>query len=147
MRRLVFIYGPGSGREIEPDYPNANVDINPKIDEFRIVGPVSGTVGINSIKAGDGVTATTVIDVKLSEGIQGLNTDTNVIINNVTDTRYNGTFLVTEITDTDVNGTTGFKYEVPVAPGDVHYLIQQDQISNFLQILSHLRLHMSLMYH
>ncbi len=116
--KIGIAYGPGSGREIEPDYPNANVDINPKIDEFRIVGPVSGTVGINSIKAGDGVTATTIIDVKLSEGIQGLNTDTNVIINNVTDTRYNGTFLVTEITSTDINGTTGFKYEVPNAPGD-----------------------------
>ena len=51
--------------------PNANVDINPKIDEFRIVGPVSGTVGINSIKAGDGVTLQpAVIDVKLSEGIR-----------------------------------------------------------------------------
>ena len=52
--KIGIAYGPGSGREIEPDYPSANVDINPKIDEFRIVGPVSGTVGINSIEAGDG---------------------------------------------------------------------------------------------
>ena len=116
--KIGIAYGPGSGREIEPDYPNANVDINPKIDEFRIVGPVEGSVGINSIKAGDGVTASTVIDVQLSEGIFGLNTDTNVIINNVTDPRYNGTFLVTEIVSTDVNGTTGFKYEVPNVPAD-----------------------------
>jgi hypothetical protein len=116
--KIGIAYGPGSGREITPDYPNANVDINPKIDEFRIVGPVEGSVGINSIKAGDGVTASTVIDVQLAEGIFGLNTDTNVIINNVTDPRYNGTFLVTEIVSTDVNGTTGFKYEVPNAPVD-----------------------------
>ena len=116
--KIGIVYGPGSGREITPDYPNANVDINPKIDEFRIVGPVEGSVGINSIKAGDGVTASTIIDVQLSEAIFGLNTDTNVIINNVTDPRYNGTFLVTEIVSTNVDGTTGFKYEVPNAPAD-----------------------------
>ena len=116
--KIGIAYGPGSGREITPDYPNPNVDINPKIDEYRIVGPVEGSVGINSIKAGDGVTATAIIDVQLTEGIFGLNTDTNVIINNVTDPRYNGTFLVTEIVSTDVNGTTGFKYEVPNVPGD-----------------------------
>ena len=116
--KIGIAYGPGSGREITPDYPNANVDINPKIDEFRIVGQVEGSVGINSIKAGDGVTASTIIDVQLTEGIFGLNTDTNVIINNVTDPRYNGTFLVTEIVSTNVDGTTGFKYEVPNAPAD-----------------------------
>ena len=116
--KIGIAYGPGSGREITPDYPNANVDINPKIDEFRIVGPVEGSVGINSIKAGDGVTASTIIDVQLSEAIFGLNTDTNVIINNVTDPRYNGTFLVTEIVSTNQDGTTGFKYEVPNVPAD-----------------------------
>lgn len=116
--KIGIVYGPASGREIEPDYPSAGVDIQPKIDEYRIVGPVSGSVGINSIKAGDGVTPTSLIDVKLSSGIFGLNVDTNVIVNNVTDTRYNGTYLVTEITSVDSNGVTGFKYQVPVPPGD-----------------------------
>ena len=116
--KVGLAYGPASGREIEPDYPSANVDIEPRIDEFRIVGPVSGSVGINSIKAGDGVNPTVVIDVELSDPIFGLNVDTNVIINNVSDTRYNGTYLVTEITSTQVTGVTGFKYEVPVPPGD-----------------------------
>ena len=116
--KIGLVYGPGSGREIEPDYPSGNIDINPKIDEYRIVGPVSGSVGISSIKAGDGVTGTTVIDVELSDGIEGLNTDTNVIINNVTDENYNGTYLVTEITSTNTNGVTGFKYEVPLVPGE-----------------------------
>ena len=114
--KLGIAYGPASGREIEPDYPSSGVDIQPKIDEYRIVGPLSGSVGISSIKAGDGVTPTSIIDVKLTEGIIGLNVDTNVTINNVTDTRYNGTYLVTEVTTADETGVTGFKYEVPNSP-------------------------------
>ena len=116
--KVGIAYGSASGREIEPDYPNAGVDIQPKIDEYRIVGPVSGSVGISSIKAGDGVTASVGVNVKLSSGIFGLNVDTNVIINNVTDTRYNGTYLVTQVLDTDANGVTEFAYEVPVPPGN-----------------------------
>jgi hypothetical protein len=38
MKKLVLVYGPSSGREIEPDYPSSPLDIQPKIDEFRIVG-------------------------------------------------------------------------------------------------------------
>jgi hypothetical protein len=111
-------YGSASGRAISPDYPNAGVDIQPKIDEYRIVGPISGSVGINSIKSGDGVTATAQVNVKVSSGIFGLNVDTNVIINNVTDTRYNGTYLVTSVLRTDANGVTEFTYEVPVPPSN-----------------------------
>jgi hypothetical protein len=114
--KVGLLYGPSSGREIEPDFPSADVDIQPKIDEFRIVGPVSGTAGITSIKAGDGVIPTTIIDVELSEALFGLNVDTNVIINDVSDIAYNGTFLVTEVTSTTEEGATGFKYEVPFSP-------------------------------
>lgn len=116
--KIGIVYGSASGRKIEPDYPNANIDIQPKIDEYRIVGPVSGSVGINSIKSGDGVTTSPIINVKLSSGIFGLNVDTNVIINNVSDTRYNGTYLVTQVLDTDATGVTEFSYEVPVPPGN-----------------------------
>ena len=82
---------------------------------------------------------TTVIDVELSDGIEGLNTDTNVIINNVTDENYNGTYLVTEITSTNTNGVTGFKYEVPLVPGEP-LPNPADQVLNFW-ILSPLRHH------
>jgi hypothetical protein len=116
--KIGIAYGPASGRPIEPDYPNSGVDIEPKIDEFRIVGPVSGSVGINSIKSGNGVTPSVNVNVKTSEGIRGLNVDTNVIINNVTDNRYNGTFRVTGVLDTDANGVTEFTYELPFAPGN-----------------------------
>ena len=49
---------------------------NQKVDEYRIVGSTGGSVGISSIKAGDGVTATTTI----TDAISGLNfaTDANV---------------------------------------------------------------------
>ena len=116
--KVGLVYGPASGREIEPDFPNPGVDIQPRIDEFRIVGPTQGSAGISSIKAGDGVVPTSVIDVQLATPIFGLNIDTEVIINNVTDDRYNGTFNVTEVTATTESGVTGFRYEVPVSPGD-----------------------------
>ena len=116
--KVGLVYGPASGREIEPDFPSPGVDIQPRIDEFRIVGPTQGSAGISSIKAGNGIVPTSVIDVQLATPIFGLNIDTEVIINNVTDDRYNGTFNVTEVTATTETGVTGFKYEVPVSPGD-----------------------------
>ena len=116
--KVGIVYGPASGREIEPDYPNSGVDIQPKIDEFRIVGPTSGQAGISSIKAGNGVTPTNVITVNTTTGIFGLNVDTNVIINDVSDARYNGTYIVTGVQATDSTGVTQFTYEVPNVPGE-----------------------------
>ena len=37
--KVGIAYGPSSGREIEPDFPSSSLDIQPKIDEYRIVGP------------------------------------------------------------------------------------------------------------
>ena len=110
-------YGPASGRQIQPDYPSAGVDIQPKVDEYRIVGPTGGEVGISSIKAGDGSTSTVTITATLSSGLSGLDVDTSIQVNDVTDTAYNGTFPVTGVLTTDVNGdTTSFTYEVPTIP-------------------------------
>ena len=61
--KVGLVYGQSSGRAIEPDYPSSGLDIQPKIDEYRIVGSTGQSVGISSIKAGDGVTATTTITV------------------------------------------------------------------------------------
>ena len=36
--KVGIAYGPSSGREIEPDWPSSGLDIQPKIDEYRIVG-------------------------------------------------------------------------------------------------------------
>ena len=115
--KVGLVYGPGSGREIEPDYPSSGVDIQTKTDEFRIVGPTGGSIGITSIKAGDGSTSTETITVNLEEGLNGLNVDTRIIIDGVTSSGYNGSFLVTEVLTVDNDGDpTSFTYDAPNPP-------------------------------
>ena len=115
--KVGLVYGPGSGREIEPDYPSSGVDIQTKRDEFRIVGPTGGSIGITSIRAGDGSTSTDTITVNLEEGLNGLNVDTRVIIDGVTSSGYNGSFLVTEVLTVDNDGDpTSFTYDAPNPP-------------------------------
>ena len=72
MRKLVLPMVP-SGRNIEPDYPQSGLDIQPKIDEFRIVGPTGGGTEISTIIAGDGTTlgSTEIITVTLTTSITG----------------------------------------------------------------------------
>ena len=62
--KISDVYDDASGRPIAPDYPSGNVDIEPVIDETRIVGPKGGSVGISSIRSGDGVTGNTTITVE-----------------------------------------------------------------------------------
>ena len=81
-QKISDVYDDATGRPIEPDYPAGTVDIQPKIDEFRIVGSKGAEVGISSIKAGDGVTATTTITVKTETSIKsaGIDVDTPIRI-------------------------------------------------------------------
>ena len=116
--KVGLAYGASSGREITPDYPNAGVDIQPKIDEFRIVGPKSGAIGISSIKAGDGVTPTTEVTVTLESALFGLDVDTPFKVSNVATDAYNGQFVVGDVLETSAEGTTQFKYSVSNAPSD-----------------------------
>ena len=119
--KVGLAYGPASGRAIQPDYPSSGLDIQAKIDEFRIVGPQGGAVGISSIKAGDGVTATTTITVELeSPGLPGLNVDTAFQVNDCVDAAYNGSFLVDTVATRDAatGNTTEFTYKVGNAPTD-----------------------------
>ena len=117
--KIGIAYGPSSGRAISPDYPNSGVDIEPKVDEFRIVGPTGGTVGVSSVRAGDGATSSTTITVNLSDGIKGLNVDTYFQVNGVTDVAYNGTFVATQILAQDSDGkTTSFTYESSTLPSN-----------------------------
>ena len=116
--KVGLAYGSSSGRAIEPDYPNSGLDIQPKIDEFRIVGPTSGSAGISSIRAGDGVTATDEITVTLSEGLSGLSVDTPFQVSDISATGYSGQFVVSDVLATDSTGTTQFKYQVSNPPSD-----------------------------
>ena len=109
--KVGLAYGPSSGREIEPDYPSSGLDIQPKIDEYRIVGPTGGQVGINSIKAGDGATPTTTITVTTTSVLTGADTDTAIRISGITASGYDGQFVIS-----DVVSSTEFKYKVSSAP-------------------------------
>ena len=110
--KVGLVYGQSSGRAIEPDYPSSGLDIQPKIDEYRIVGSTGGSVGISSIKAGDGVTATNIITVTTSSAITGLDVDTPFRVSDVS-TGYDGKFVVSEkISDTQI------KYQVQNSPSN-----------------------------
>ena len=116
--KVGLLYGSKSGRGISPDYPNSGVDILPKVDEFRIVAPVSGRAGISTIEAGDGITPTTVITVTLTDEIDGINVDTPVVVSGVSDSVYNGTFVVDSVVTVNANGTKKFTYSTGTAPTD-----------------------------
>ena len=118
--KVGLAYGTASGREIQPDYPDSGLDIQPKIDEYRIVGPTGGGTEISAIIAGDGTTlgATNVITVTLSSPVFGLDIDTAFQVNGVTDTDYNGSFVVNEVLTKTDDGVTSFKYLNSVTPGD-----------------------------
>ena len=104
--KISLVYGQSSGRAISPDYPSTQLDIHPKIDEYRIVGPTGASVGISSIKAGDGSTATTTITVTLDSAMSGLDVDTAFRVNGITASGYDGQFVVaTRPSDTQVTYT------------------------------------------
>jgi len=126
--KVGLAYGPSSGREIQPDYPDSGLDIQPKIDEFRIVGPKSGAIGISSIKAGDGVTPSTDITVTLSEALFGLDVDTPFKVSNVGTEAYNGQFVVSDVLASNAEGTTQFKYSVSNAPSDALPTVTGSQV-------------------
>ena len=109
--KVGLAYGQSSGRPIEPDYPSSGLDIQSKIDEYRIVGSTGQSVGISSIKAGDGITPSTVITVTTLSEVPGLDVDTPFRIEGVTASGYNGQYVVTEkVSDTQI------KYQVQDIP-------------------------------
>ena len=99
--KVGLVYGVTSGRQIEPDYPSTGLDIQAKIDEFRITGPKTGSVGISSIKAGDGATGSNVITVTTTSALSGVDVDTAIVIDGITATGYDGQHVVTDkVSDT-----------------------------------------------
>ena len=109
--KVGLAYGQSSGRPIEPDYPSTGLDIQPKVDEYRIVGSTGQTVGISSIKAGDGATSSPIITVTLNSSVPGLDVDTPFRVEGITATGYNGQYVVTEkVSDTVI------KYQVQESP-------------------------------
>lgn len=109
--KVGLVYGSSSGREIEPDYPVDPIDIEPKIDEFRIVGPKIGEIGISSIKSGDGSIPTNVVTVTLQDEFPGLDVDTAFEISGISDSSYNGQFVVST-----KSSSTEFTYKLQNPP-------------------------------
>ena len=91
--KVGIAFGPSSGRPIDPDYP-ADEDIEPVIDEFRIVGSRGGSVGISSIKSGDGATGNTTITVTTTDSFPNLSVDSPIRIAGLQAQGYNGQFVV-----------------------------------------------------
>jgi hypothetical protein len=109
--KVGLAYGQSSGRQISPDYPSSGLDIQPKIDEFRIVGSTGENVSISSIRSGDGVISTKIITVTTTSAVPGLDVDTPFRILNIPTPGYNGQFVVTEkLSDTQLT------YQVQNAP-------------------------------
>lgn len=106
------------------DFPE-NLDFEPNINEFRIVGPLQEIpLGISSIRAGNGdgsgdkniITVTTVdLQTKILTP-HNFTVDTPVVISGITESpdSYNGTFLVREV----INENT-FTYVSTSIPGNV----------------------------
>jgi hypothetical protein len=109
--KVGLAYGQSSGRAIEPDYPSSGLDIQPKIDEYRIVGSIGESAGISSIRAGNGVVSSNIITVTTTIPVPGLDVDTPFRINGITAPGYDGQFVVTEkLSDTEL------QYQVQNAP-------------------------------
>lgn len=109
--KVGLAYGQSSGRLISPDYPTNPIDIQAKVDEYRIVGSQGIEVGISSIRAGDGTTSTNVITATLSQAIPDLSVDTPIQIQGIGPSGYNGQFVVSA-----VNGETELQYKVQNPP-------------------------------
>ena len=104
--KVGLVYGQSSGRQISPDYPSTAVDIQPKIDEYRIVGPTGGSIDIDSISS-----SATTVTVNLKTEATGLEVDTPFRIQDVGASGYNGQFVVSEKLS-----STSITYQVQNAP-------------------------------
>jgi hypothetical protein len=121
--KITKAYDSLSGRGIE-DFP-ANLDLEPNINELRIVGPLQeNPLGISSVRAGNGdgtgdnsiITITTANLQTKIESPHNFTVDTPIIIRGITEspTAYNGTFTVRQVV-----GLNTFTVVTPVIPSEV----------------------------
>jgi len=121
--KVSFAYGDTSGRGLT-NFPS-NTDFSASIDESRIVGDLrADSIGISSIRSGNGVVSTPTITV-ITDEPHGLFKDTPVLLSGITTSfdSYNGSFIVS-----NVDSDTQFTYVAPETPGNALPTIAQ--ISN-----------------
>jgi len=107
------VYGTLSGRAIFPEQVGDPLDIEAKIDEYRIVGSTGASVGISSIFSGDSTTSTTTVTVELETALPDIDTDSPIRVSGVTPTGYDGPHIVTEVVS-----DTRVKYQVQNPPAN-----------------------------
>ena len=115
--KVGLVYGPADSREIPNDFPG-DVDIQPVVDEYRVVGSKGLEVGITSIRSGNGIdSGSTVITAFLDRPVPELSVDTPIEITDIPAVGYNGQYVVAEV----INDTT-FKYQVSSVPAEINPL-------------------------
>ena len=125
-QKIGLAYGDSTNRPIPNDYPGV-VDIEPKIDEYRIVGSTGAEVGISSIRAGDGVGGgdRTVITVTFNQSLDGLDVDTPIRINGVGISTFNGQYVVKEVlSNTQIKYATSYP-----PPSGIDYIAGQGTLN------------------
>ncbi len=119
--KIGLVYGDSSGRPIDPDFGTGTVDIEKKVDEYRIVGSTGAEVGISTLFTSEG---STTITVELQEALPGLEVDTPIQISGVAANGYDGQYVVSEV----INPTT-IQYEVQNTPLNVSPLVGNATLS------------------
>jgi len=101
--KIARVYGESSGRPIDdPIYSTGiAIDIQPVVDEFRIVGSRGKDFQISEIIAGNGFTPTNTITVTTTEPLEGISVDTPIQVSDVNDPAYNGQFIVFKVLSTN----------------------------------------------
>ena len=113
-QKIGYAYGPSSGREIEVNLDaTGGLDVQTKIDEYRIVGSRGREIGITSIRAGDGTATSTVITVTLGDSAEEFDTDTPIRIQGVESSGYDGQYVISAKVD-----STNIQYKVQNPPVD-----------------------------
>jgi hypothetical protein len=95
--KVGIAYGESSDRGISNDYPSSLLDIQPKIDEYLIVGSRGDEIGITSIRAGNGTVSSNTITVELSEPFQNIDVDSPIQIKGIGPAGYNGQQVVSKV--------------------------------------------------
>ena len=111
--KISLVYGESSGREIQDVIysPNLSLDLEPIIDEIRIVGSKGKEAGITTIRSGNGVTPSTTITVFLSEELTDVSVDTPIQISGVGQAGYDGQFVVY-----NVISSSQLEYKTSIVP-------------------------------
>ena len=114
--KIARVYGESSGRPIDDATYSGGltIDLQPVVDEYRIVGSRGLEVGITSIRSGDGgLNPSVTITVTLDEAVPDLSVDSPIEISGVGAAGYDGQYVVS-----NVISPTEIEYRVQNVPSN-----------------------------